>query len=71
MVVNIDLFIGLYAYLQEFTMLMFNGKSETTIARIGTAAVLRILMRYELVNELTGRYVQCKNTQQCDSQYFM
>lgn len=62
MVAGTNLLIRLYAYLQEITMPVFNGKSETTITPIAVV-ILRIVVGCELVNELPGCYMQRKNTQ--------
>lgn len=69
-VIGINLHIGLNAYLQEFAVFVFNGKSETV--EISTAVlILGILVRGPLVQVLPGCCVQSKHTQEYDSQYFM
>ena len=62
-----DLLIGLNAYLQEFAVFVFNGKSETIVMVL----VLCILVGGELMKEFPGGGMQCKHSQEYDSQYFM
>lgn len=66
-VINACLLIGFDRYLQEFAVFVFNGKSETIEMSTGML-ILSILVRSEQVQELPGCSMQCKYTQEYDSQ---
>lgn len=67
LVMGRDLFVGLYPYLQEIAVFVFNGKGKT----IKIVMVLGILVRSQLVQELPGGGMQRKHSQKYDSQYLM
>ena len=70
--ISVGLLIGLDRYLQEFAVFVFNGKSEAIEVSTGVLVLIfGILVRCELVQELPGGCMQCKHTQEYDSQYFM
>lgn len=62
-----DLLIGLYAYLQKFTVFMLNGECVAFI----TIIIYGILMRSKQVNKLPGGSMQSKHTQEYDSEDLM
>ena len=62
-----DLLIGLYAYLQKFTVFMLNGECVAFI----TIIIYGILVRGKQVNKLPGGSMQSKHTQEYDSEDLM
>jgi len=66
--VKADLLIRLYAYLQEITVFVLDGKSGTVV---GSMAVRGVLVGRQQVQELPGRNMQGKYTQEYESQYLM
>lgn len=68
LVVKADLVVRLYAYLQKIAVLVLDGESGTVVSGM---VVPGVLMRHQQVQELPGRNMQRKHSQEYDSQYLM
>jgi hypothetical protein len=67
LIITGDLFVRVNGYLQKFAVPVLNGKGYTFITMI----VYGIFMRGKQVDKLPGCGMQCKHTQEYDSEYFM